>query len=521
MLQKGNIKSYKITYHNIFGGGKTTAKATFNKYLNNEQSKLDALVNSDEILQQKLRESNISPKINNSEVIFDIIVEGLHEKIIDSFIIMYLKKEMGRGLEDKGRFIDSYEKVIMLRNNKKALEESDSKEIVIPTTFTSLIELEDFISKNEHNLTKIDEKKRKKNQNKIDQKTIVEEGKDDIDIVFENEKVIIYKPTSEAGSKCYGKGTRWCTAGKSNNMFNHYNEQGPLFIIQTKQTTPKRKFQLHIETESLMDEKDEPVNINEINEILDNDERFKDWFNELLLSKINFVDKRLWLEFWIPTFKEEHSYLEEVFFNDSFNQPLGNSLDNLTNLHKLKFGYKFNQPLGNSLDKLINLQELEFGFKFNKPLGNSLDNLTNLQELTFGRKFDRNLDTSLYKLANLRELTFGSGFNQPLGNSLDNLTNLQVLTFGEKFNQPLGNSLDNLTNLHQLKFGKKFNQPLDDSLNRLTNLQQLNFGDEFNKSFGESLDKLTSLKHLFFYGSYNIDLLRTKYPKLNIRQFFI
>ena len=84
-------------------------------------------------------------------------------------------------------------------------------------------------------------------------------------------------------------------------------------------------------------------NINQINEILDNDERFKDWFNELLLSKANFVDKTLWLDldFWVPKFKEEHSYLEEVFFDDSFNQPLGNSLDNLTNLHKLKFGFKF------------------------------------------------------------------------------------------------------------------------------------------------------------------------------------
>merc|ERR1711991_291646 len=135
MLQKGNLKSYKITYHNIFGGGKTTAKATFNKHLNNEQSKLDALVNSDEILQQKLRESNISPKINNSEVIFDIIVAGVDEKTIDNFIKIYLKKEIERGLEDRGRFIDSYEKVIKLRKNKKVLEERHIIKILIPPTF--------------------------------------------------------------------------------------------------------------------------------------------------------------------------------------------------------------------------------------------------------------------------------------------------------------------------------------------------------------------------------------------------
>ena len=142
MLQEGNLKSYKITYHNIFGGGKTTAKATFNKYLNNEQSKLDALFNSDEILQQKLRESNISPKINNSEVIFDIIVDGVDEKTIDNFIKIYLKKEMERGLEDRGRFIDSYEKVIKLRKNKKVLEERHNIKILIPPTFGSLRDLE-------------------------------------------------------------------------------------------------------------------------------------------------------------------------------------------------------------------------------------------------------------------------------------------------------------------------------------------------------------------------------------------
>ena len=162
MLQEGNLKSYKITYHNIFGGGKTTAKATFNKYLNNEQSKLDDLVNSDEILKQELTKSDISSTIDNSEKIFDIIVEGVNDKIIDNFITIYLQKEMGRGLEDKGRFIDSYEKVIKLRNNKKVLEERRGIKIEIPATFGSLRHLEEFVDLKKDILENIDKKKKER-----------------------------------------------------------------------------------------------------------------------------------------------------------------------------------------------------------------------------------------------------------------------------------------------------------------------------------------------------------------------
>ena len=39
---------------------------------------------------------------------------------------------------------------------------------------------------------------------------------------------------------------------------------------------------------------------------------------------------------WLPTFKEEHSNIEIITFSEIFNQPLGNSLDNLVNLQTLK-----------------------------------------------------------------------------------------------------------------------------------------------------------------------------------------
>jgi hypothetical protein len=190
--------------------------------------------------------------------------------------------------------------------------------------------------------------------------------------------------------------------------------------------------------------------------------------------------------------------LTHLTFGDSFNQTLGNSLYELTNLTHLTFGVWFNQPLGNSLDKLTNLTHLTLGDQFEQPLGNSLDKLTNLTHLKFGRKFNKPLGNSLDKLTNLTHLTFGRIFQQPLGNSLDELTNLTHLTFGDEFNQLLGNSLDKLTNLTELTHGRAFNQPLGDSLYKLINLTHLTFGDAFNQTLGDSLYELTNLTHLTF-----------------------
>jgi phage-related protein len=195
--------------------------------------------------------------------------------------------------------------------------------------------------------------------------------------------------------------------------------------------------------------------------------------------------------------------LTELTFGDNFNQPLGPSLNNLTNLKQLTFKYYFNQQLGTSLQTLTNLQQLTFGSHFSQPLGPSLNNLTNLQQLTFGSFFRQPLGESLDTLTKLEQLTLGSYFNQELGTSLHTLINLQQLTLGDDFNQPLGISLNNLTNLQQLTFGDNFNQPLGISLNNLTNLKQLTFKYFFNQQLGTSLQTLTNLQQLTFGDGFN------------------
>ena len=60
---------------------------------------------------------------------------------------------------------------------------------------------------------------------------------DDVEILLNTDKVAVYHPTSEAGSKYYGRNTRWCTAGDEINMFEYYNKISYLYTLEgmTKQ----------------------------------------------------------------------------------------------------------------------------------------------------------------------------------------------------------------------------------------------------------------------------------------------
>ena len=88
-----------------------------------------------------------------------------------------------------------------------------------------------------------------------------EQLREDSEIVFENGDLLIIHPKTEAASCHYGRGTKWCTAAtRGNNMFNKYNEKGPLYIVLPKNPTYEgEKYQLHFEEEQFMDEKDEPI----------------------------------------------------------------------------------------------------------------------------------------------------------------------------------------------------------------------------------------------------------------------
>ena len=84
--------------------------------------------------------------------------------------------------------------------------------------------------------------------------------KGDAETVFENEAVRIIVPKNEEAACYYGQGTRWCTAGRDNNMYDRYARDGDLYILLPKQ--PKydgEKYQLHFDSNQFMDEGDNYV----------------------------------------------------------------------------------------------------------------------------------------------------------------------------------------------------------------------------------------------------------------------
>lgn len=94
-----------------------------------------------------------------------------------------------------------------------------------------------------------------------------EETKEEGKLVYDGKDIKIIHPTTEASACYYGKGTRWCTsATTSQNMFNSYNKEGNLYIVQPKNPGKdgKEKYQLHFEFKQYMNEKDKPVDFHEL-----------------------------------------------------------------------------------------------------------------------------------------------------------------------------------------------------------------------------------------------------------------
>ena len=87
-----------------------------------------------------------------------------------------------------------------------------------------------------------------------------EKSKGDAQEVYKDANVRIITPKNTEAACYYGQGTRWCTAADNNNLFDHYNKQGPMYILlPTKQKYNGEKYQIHPESGQYMDETDEDV----------------------------------------------------------------------------------------------------------------------------------------------------------------------------------------------------------------------------------------------------------------------
>lgn len=81
--------------------------------------------------------------------------------------------------------------------------------------------------------------------------------KSEVEKIYDDGSILIVVPKTGEAACYYGKGTKWCTAADSNNMFNHYNEQGLIYILIDKKNN--KKYQIHLESHQCMNERDEEV----------------------------------------------------------------------------------------------------------------------------------------------------------------------------------------------------------------------------------------------------------------------
>lgn len=98
-------------------------------------------------------------------------------------------------------------------------------------------------------------------------------------------KIIV--PETKEAACFYGANTRWCTAATTGNMFDHYNESGKLYIIIAKQDGKDRKFQLHVEHDQFMNERDQAVSKADIKFLSSFDEYTK--FLNMMIKK-HYID---------------------------------------------------------------------------------------------------------------------------------------------------------------------------------------------------------------------------------------
>lgn len=80
-------------------------------------------------------------------------------------------------------------------------------------------------------------------------------------VVHRSSDLTVVQPTTTKASCDLGKGTDWCTAAydheDSRNMFKHYHEKGPLYIIKDHKND--EIYQGHFESGQFMDKRDVPV----------------------------------------------------------------------------------------------------------------------------------------------------------------------------------------------------------------------------------------------------------------------
>ena len=157
-------------------------------------------------------------------------------------LIQYIKGNFE--YEDSGNLLDDLE---YFHVNKRAFEQKDINQYTVDELYNAVKQIEDQdenISSNRQQEIKV---------------------KQEAERVLDTENVLVIHPKTMEAAQYYGKGTRWCTSAINNNLFDSYNNDGPLYIIIDKSTN--KKYQIHFETYSIMDAQDNKVDVKEFIEM--------------------------------------------------------------------------------------------------------------------------------------------------------------------------------------------------------------------------------------------------------------
>ena len=370
--------------------------------------------------------------------------------------------------------------------------------------------------------------------------------------IWEFDSVTVIHPKTKKAAIKFGADTKWCTArNDKDNMFDRYNIDGWLLIfIPSAPHHAGEKYQMHIPSDSFMNENDIPVGFSKLLS------RFPDaWITETVTIAEGITETKTKLIGTKVEGKVDYDYtivavdkfaknvpvaignpvnagfIEKVFglniipdkrqlvvkYSDYLNEKLINEVlvinRYLTSLRLFDLDLKTDddeEVLELGTINAPNITSLILDDRFNRPLtGFDFLGLINLEEITFGNSFDS--DISSIHAPKLRSLTFGDSFNKQFTGRLGRgtyLPDLVNITFGERFNQPIERLL--APNLTYLTFGDWFNQPIEKL--QAPRLTHLTFGHDFNMPI-EKL-QLPNLTHLTFGDGFNQPIKNLVAPKL-------
>ena len=234
----------------------------------------------------------------------------------------------------------------------------------------------------------------------------------DAEMVYDGPNWEILIPKTKEASCHYGANTRWCTAGSSNNYFDHYSKQGPLYIITNKKD-PTDKYQFHFESNQFMDKEDRTVPLSPfLNARPDLKEYFKEMF-KVFLNKDQQHGKRVQVRYpndnvskyiAIYGFDEFMGSLPQDMVRFDFESGGGSSADKLES-----------RPLPEKFTTFQDLQILHIeGLVSEIP--ESISNLKKLKFLSLAKNPDlKSLPDSLADLENLEVINIKDSPNVEIG----------------------------------------------------------------------------------------------------------